>query len=193
MRNLHIEKKGLRGLAIAESFKQNSKKSILSGVVMRNDFQIDGFVFGSATLEGDDSTQTVLQMYEKLQRPDINYLLLSGLIISMYNIVNIKKLFELLQLPIIGITYNESEGITDSIKHHFPNSFEEKLSNYQQIGNRKRLKLKTNYDLFVRIEGCNISEAKHLLNTITIQGSMPEPVRVAQLLSKSLLQEGLSF
>lgn len=193
MRNLHLEKKGLRGLAIAESFKQNSEKSILSGVVMRNDFQIDGFVFGSATLEGDDSTQTILQMYEKLQRPDINYLLLSGLIISMYNIVNIKKLFELLQLPIIGITYNESEGITDSIKHHFPNSFEEKLSHYQQIGNRKRLKLKTNYDLFVRIEGCNMSEATHLLNTITIQGSMPEPVRVAQLLSKSLLQEGLSF
>ena len=30
MRPLHLEKKGLRGLAIAESFHQNSKKSILS-------------------------------------------------------------------------------------------------------------------------------------------------------------------
>jgi len=35
MRPLHFEKKGLRGLAIAESFRQNSKKSILTGIVMR--------------------------------------------------------------------------------------------------------------------------------------------------------------
>jgi endonuclease V-like protein UPF0215 family len=52
MRSLHLEKKGLRGLAIAESFRQNSTKSVLAGVVMRRDFIIDGFVFGSATLEG---------------------------------------------------------------------------------------------------------------------------------------------
>ena len=49
MRNLHLEKKGLRGLAIAESFLQNSKKSVIAGVVMRRDFVIDGFVFGHAT------------------------------------------------------------------------------------------------------------------------------------------------
>ena len=47
MRSLHLEKKGIRGLAIAESFRQNSEKSILSGVIMSNDFVIDGFVFGN--------------------------------------------------------------------------------------------------------------------------------------------------
>ena len=193
MRHLHLEKKGLRGLAIAESFRQNSSKSILSGVIMRNDFQIDGFTFGHATLEGDDSTQAIIQMYEKLRRPDINYLLISGLILSMYNIVNLKKLYDFLQLPVIGITYNESQGIDESIKYHFPKSFEKKLSQYKQIGDRTKLKLHTNYDLFVRLEGCNVTEAQHLLDTITIQGSIPESIRVAQLLSKSLLQEGLTF
>ena len=73
MRSLHLEKKGLRGLAIAESFRQNSSKSVFAGIVMRRDFVIDGFVFGSATLEGDDATDTILEMYNKLQRPDISY------------------------------------------------------------------------------------------------------------------------
>ena len=36
MRKLHLEKKGLRGLVIAESFTLHSKKSILAGVVMRS-------------------------------------------------------------------------------------------------------------------------------------------------------------
>ena len=45
MRSLHLEKRGLRGLAIAESFRPNSERSILSGLIMRRDFVIDGFVF----------------------------------------------------------------------------------------------------------------------------------------------------
>ena len=45
MKTLHLEKHGLRGLAIAESFLQNSKKSILAGLVTTSDFIIDGFIF----------------------------------------------------------------------------------------------------------------------------------------------------
>jgi len=193
MRSLHLEKKGLRGLAIAESFRQNSTRSILSGLIMRRDFVIDGFVFGSATLEGNDATDQILHMYEELSRFDISYLILSGLIISMYNIVDVKKLHDSLQIPIIGITYNESDGIEDAIKHHFPKSFESKINEYKKLGKRERITLHTSYDLFVRYEGCTIYEVKQLLNELTLQGSVPEPLRVSQLLANSLLRKGLSF
>lgn len=193
MRALHLEKKGLRGLAIAESFRQNSTRSILSGLIMRRDFVIDGFVFGSATLEGNDATDQILHMYEELSRSDISYLILSGLIISMYNIVDVKKLHDSLQIPIIGITYNESDRIEGAIKHHFPKSFESKINEYKKLGKRERITLHTSYDLFVRYEGCTIYEVKQLLNELTLQGSVPEPLRVSQLLANSLLQKGLSF
>lgn len=193
MRSLHLEKKGLRGLAIAESFRQNSERSILSGLIMRRDFVIDGFVFGSAALEGNDATDQILRMYEELGRSDINYVIISGLIISMYNIVNIKKLHDSLQIPVIGITYNESDGLEDAIKHHFPKSFESKINEYEKIGARERITLHTSYDLFVRYEGCTINEIKHLLNELTLQGSIPEPLRISQLLANALLQKGLSF
>lgn len=193
MRPLHLEKKGLRGLAIAESFHQNSEKSILSGLVMRRDFVIDGFVFGTATLDGDDATESILKMYDELNRPDISYVLISGLIISLYNIVDIKKIHEKLQIPIIGVTYNESEGIDSAIKHHFPDSYDSKLKQYYNLGNREKITLHTSSDIFVRRQGCDLHEVKHLLNELTIQGSFPEPLRVAQLLAKSLLQKGLSF
>lgn len=193
MRPLHLEKQGLRGLAIAESFHQNSKKSILSGLVMRRDFVIDGFVFGTATLDGDDATETILKMYDDLNRPDVSYILISGLIISLYNIIDIKKIHDSLQIPIIGVTYNESEGIEDAIKHHFPDSYDSKIKQYQQLGSRDKIKLHTSSDIFVRREGCDLHDVKLLLNELTLQGSFPEPLRVAQLLAKSLLQKGLSF
>ena len=193
MRTLHLEKKGLRGLAIAESFHQKSKKSILSGLVMRRDFLIDGFVFGETTLDGDDSTETILKMYEELNRPDVSYVLISGLIISLYNIIDIKKIHDLLKIPIIGVTYNDSEGMENAIKHHFPNSYESKIKQYANLGKRDKITLHTSSDIFVRREGCDLNDVRYLLNELTLQGSFPEPLRVAQLLAKSLLRKGLSF
>ena len=189
MRNLHLEKKGLRGLAIAESFVQNSKKSILAGVVMRRDFVIDGFVFGHATLEGNDATDEILKMYTKLSRPDISYILISGIIISMYNIVDLKRISSELRLPVIGITYEDSQGIEEAICRHFPDSFDEKLAKYKKLGPREKITLHTSFDIFVRREGCELSDVKHLLDELTLQGSFPEPVRVAQILAKTLLQD----
>lgn len=189
MRHLHLEKKGLRGLAIAESFTQTSKKSVLAGVVMRRDFVIDGFVFGEATLEGNDATDAVLSMYNKLDRPDISYLLISGIIISMYNIVDLKKVSHTLDLPVIGVTYQDSKGIEEAIKHHFPDSYESKIQEYKELEQREKIKLHTSHEVYVRKEGCSLSDVKHLLDELTLQGSFPEPLRVAQLLAKTLLRD----
>ena len=103
MKTLHLEKNGIRGLSISESFTKQDKYSVLAGVVMSNEFQIDGFIFGRATIRGDDITQQIITMYEKLNRDDISYVLLPGTILSMYNIVDIEKIYDYLQIPIIAI------------------------------------------------------------------------------------------
>ena len=187
MRSLHLEKNGIRGLAIAESFRQDSKKSILSGVIMSNNFVIDGFIFGNSTLKGDDATEEIISMYNKVERPDISYILISGVVISLYNIIDIKKLHDILQIPIIGVTYKESVGLEETIKKHFPDDYKEKLEKYSMLGSREKISLDTSYDLYVRNEGCTTLECKQLLNKITLQGSVPEPLRVAQLLAKTML------
>ena len=188
MKHLHLEKKGIRGLAIAESFSQNSKKSVLSGIVMSTDLVIDGFVFGHSTVGGDDATDAILAMYEKLDRQDVSFLLISGIVISLYNIVDVKKISEKIGLPVIGITYEESPGIEEAIKHHFPESYESKLAKYSKLGLREKITLHTSYNLYVRNEGCTVLETTQLLDKITLQGSIPEPLKIAQILANTLLK-----
>ena len=188
MRHLHLEKKGIRGLAIAESFSQDSKKSVLSGIVMSTDLIIDGFVMGHSTVGGDDATDTILEMYKRLDSQDVSFLLISGIVISLYNIVDLKRISEKTGLPVIGVTYEESEGIEDAIKHHFPDSYEAKLVEYSKLGSREKITLQTSYNLYIRNEGCTLLEAKQLLDKITLQGSVPEPLRIAQLLANTLLK-----
>ena len=188
MRHLHLEKKGIRGLAIAESFSQDSKKSVLSGIVMSTDLVIDGFVMGYSTVGGDDATDSILTMYEKLDRPDVSFLLISGIVISLYNIVDVKRISEKTGLPVIGVTYEESPGIENAIKHHFPESYESKLAEYSKLGSREKITLHTSHNLYIRNEGCTALEVKQLLDKMTLQGSVPEPLRIAQLLANTLLK-----
>ena len=62
---MNINKKGIRVLAIAESFKKEKSNSILTGVVMRKDFIIDGVIFGKATIGGTDATQNIIDYVSK--------------------------------------------------------------------------------------------------------------------------------
>jgi endonuclease V-like protein UPF0215 family len=183
-RRVHSEKKGIRVLGIAESFKKSGKKSTLAGIVMRRDLIIDGMAFGSATIEGDDATDSIISMHRSLARDDINCILLDGLVISMYNIIDGEKVAAETGLPLIAITFEDSKGLEGSIRHHFDN-WQSKLDQYQKLGKRERVALKTGKNLFIRYWGLSQKRAIAILNSFTLQGSVPEPIRVAKLAARS--------
>src|SRR5713101_4503809 len=108
-------KRGIRALGIAESFRAKDRRSVLAGIVMRSDLVIDGFTFGGATVGGDDATSSILRMHRNLRRRDVNVILLSGCIISLYNIIDLDALAEGSGVPVICLTWRESSGIEDSI------------------------------------------------------------------------------
>tara|TARA_B100000029_G_C17403013_1_gene897790 strand:- start:337 stop:915 length:579 start_codon:yes stop_codon:yes gene_type:complete len=192
MKTLHLEKKGVRGLSISESFTKQDKHSVLAGIVMSNEFQIDGFVFGHATLRGDDITEQIISMYEKLNRDDISYVLLPGTILSIYNIVDIDKIYDRIKIPVIAANSQVSSGLYDIIKHHFPDNFESKLEQYEKLGSRETILLCTQKEIFIRMRGCTVETCKTLLDKITLQGATPEPLRVSQTLAKSLFKTNSS-
>jgi endonuclease V-like protein UPF0215 family len=183
-RRVHPEKKGIRVLGVAESFKKSGKKSTLAGVVMRRDLIIDGMVFGAATLEGDDATDSIVSMHRSLARDDINCILLDGLVISMYNIIDGERLAEDTGLPVLAITFEDSKGLEGNIKHHF-RDWKGKLAQYEKLGRREKIVLKTGKSLFIRCWGLSQKRALAILNSFTLQGSVPEPVRVAKLAARS--------
>lgn len=183
-RRIHPEKKGIRALGIAESFKKFTKKSILAGVVMRRDLIIDGIAYGTTTIRGNDATNSVISIYRLLGRNDINCILLDGLIISMYNIIDGEQVAVETGLPVIAITFQDSKGLHDNIKHHF-GDWQDKLLQYQKLGSRERVTLKTGKTLFIRCWRVNQGKAVAILNSFTLQGSIPEPIKVAKLAARS--------
>ncbi|MEE8168279.1 MAG: DUF99 family protein [Candidatus Hydrothermarchaeales archaeon] len=189
---LHSDKKGLRALGIAESFQKGvSEKSMLAGVVMRGDLQIDGFELTFITVGGLDATEGVLRLYNSLGRRDINLLLLNGCVISWYNIIDLEEVFKALEIPMICVTYEESEGLEKYFKE-FEDS-EKRLEIYRRVGERTPVKLHTGHEVLVRSYGIDDEkEVKRVLDKFTLQGAVPEPLKVARLLARAAIKKELA-
>lgn len=186
---VHLQKKAIRCFGVAESFRKGALPySILSGVVMRADLVLDGFSFGKATLGGDDATDSILNMFRTLRRKDVNIIMLGGSVISLFNIIDVDKIHDFLSIPVISITYNVSEGLEPHLLHHFKDKdYERKLEAYKRLGERKKILLHTGKHVFIRCAGIDYENASSLIDKFTLQGAVPEPIRIARLISRSIL------
>jgi len=184
---LHLNKPGIRALGVAESFRQGQRRSVLAGVVMRSDYLIDGVATGRTAVGGDDATASIASLFRRFRRNDINLILVSGAILSLYNIIDVDLLARRTRLPVICLTYKETAGIEGSIRRHFPVGGEKKLEAYAKLGRRIGVNLRTGHRVYVRASGIDPTSTKPVLDLFTLQGSIPEPVRVAKLMARAML------
>jgi endonuclease V-like protein UPF0215 family len=133
---MQIRKKGIRVLGIAESCPGRTY-STLAGVVMRKDLRIDGFTVG-----GMDATEAVTGMVRDLDRKDIHAVMISGAAIAWFNIIDLDRVSRETGLPAICVTYEESDGLADDIRYHFPEDGE-RLAAYARLGERVPVVLRT--------------------------------------------------
>lgn len=183
---MHLAKKGQRVLGIAESFRSGDR-SILAGIVMRKDLRTDGFSFVWTTVGGRDATEAVISLYRSFEREDINVIMISGCVISWFNIIDPREVERETGRPTIIVTYEESEGLEEDIRRHFPGD-SERLAAYTSLGPRVPFLLPTGYTIFIRSYGIPEETAEAICAAFTFDGKIPEPVRVARLCARAVLR-----
>jgi endonuclease V-like protein UPF0215 family len=168
-----------------------SKSSVLAGVIMRGDMVIDGFAFSKATVGGMDATQKIIEMYKILERADINVILLNGCIISWYNVIDLHQLADVVELPLVSVTYKESGGIEKYFEENFPEDWKRRVEIYRRNGTRTALRLCTGHTVYARFLRISEEETLRLLNRFTTYGAIAEPLRIARTLARSLMRSRL--
>ena len=181
---MHPLKKGLRALGIAESYTGRTI-STLAGVVMRKDLRIDGFCFGNVTVGGMDATDTIIGMVQSLQRRDLNVILLFGCVISWFNIIDPERIAEKSGFPVICVTYEASDELAEDIMHHYPQDYA-RIEAYKKLGERTFARLHTNQTIFLRTWVLSTDNAVKFCNDFTLEGGIPEPLRVAHLCARNI-------
>jgi hypothetical protein len=184
-------KKGIRALGIAESFYKEKGRSVLVGLVQRADGIIDGFSYSYTELGGLDSTEKILEIYQDLGREDINYILISGVVISYYNVIDLHKIHLETGKPVISLTYEETEGIINYLIEKFPRDWEYRLLLHLKNGVRIPVKLKNGFNIYMRPIGITKNEALEVVNRFILEGKYPEPIRIARLIANKIAKKSI--
>ncbi len=178
-------KRGFRALGIAERFSKSDVWSLIAGVVMRRDLVVDGFYFTRARVGGLDITEKVVKMVVESGRKDINVILTNGCILSWFNILDINVVYEETGIPVVCVSYEESEGLEKYLREYFPGD-KVRIEMYKRLGPRKKIYLRqAKRYLYVRYVGVGEEEARSILEAFSL-GGVPEPLRVAHTLARSL-------
>ena len=180
-------KQQIRLLGIDDSpFSFNDKYANIIGVVMRGGAYIEGVLKNQVSIDGDDATHICKNMIENTRHKEqIKAVLLDGVALGGFNVVDIEKLYNETKIPIITITRDKPDfdKIKEALQKHFSNW--EVRWNLLSKGKLHEVKTKHN-PIFVKCTGLSIDEAKEIIKLSTIRGVIPEPIRVAHLVASGI-------
>jgi len=175
-------KAGVRALGIAESFRED--RSTLAGVVTRASRVVDGFAFRTCTVGGTDATDAVRSLFDDLGREDVRYVLVSGIAPAWFNVLDLHRIADHTDRPVLSITYEESEGLEPALREQFDgDALDRRLATYRDQPDRQRVHV-DDETLFVRSVGLDDGEAAAIVDGFTPEGGRPEPLRVARLAAR---------
>ena len=183
-------KAGVRALGVAESYRGD--ESTLAGSVVRASRVVDGVIFGTCTVGGTDATETLVSMVERLDRADVRYLLLAGIALAWFNLVDLREVCERVDRPVVSVTFEESPGLEPALREAFDGAaLDERLAVYRRQPDRERVAV-NDETVFVRAVGIDDDAAADVVRGFTPEGGRPEPLRVARLAARAADREFVS-
>jgi len=176
-------KPGTRTLGVAESYRGD--RSTLAGAVVRASRVVDGIEFSSCTVGGSDATAGVVDLWTRLGREDVRYVLVAGVALAWYNVVDLRRVHEATGRPVLAVTFEASEGLEPSLRDEFDGeALERRLAAYEALPARRRVDV-GDEAVFVRCVGLERDAAARVVRAFTSSGGRPEPLRVARLAARA--------
>jgi hypothetical protein len=115
--------------------------------------------------------------------------MVSGAVISWYNVIDLHRVHWETGRPVISLTYEETEGIIRFFIENFPRDWHYRLLIHLKNGERKRIKLKNGYDVYMRAVGLDEEAAIRIVNMFTLEGKYPEPIRISRLIARRIARK----
>ncbi|MBY9001107.1 MAG: DUF99 family protein [Candidatus Heimdallarchaeota archaeon] len=174
------------------AFQRNtSKETFVFGVIIRGHNLVEGILRTIVTVDGWDATDKIGVMISSSKYSDqLKGLILGSSTIAAFNIIDLKKLYELTEIPVITIL--PRLPIEDNIKTALSklDDWEERFAvlkanpQFSEISYKNQIgEVCKKY--FQQVGFNNIEEAKEVLRISTYSSSVPECLRLADLLGQS--------
>jgi hypothetical protein len=180
-------KQQIRLLGIDDSpFSFSDKYATIIGVVMRGGNYLECVLRNQVSVDGHDATSICVDMIKNTRhRKQLKAMLLDGIALGGFNVINIEEIFSNTGLPVITVTRDEPDF--KKIEIALKKKFKDWQNRLTLMKNGRLYKIKTSYNpIFVKCVGLSIEETKEIIKISTIRGVVPEPIRVAHLIASGI-------
>lgn len=159
-------------------------KALLIAVVM-DKLRISDISFAYIEVDGLDSTDRMLELCLKLGG-SFDVILLHGAPYGGFNIVDVEKLYSKLGSPIISILSSKPDeyAVIEALKKHFDDWIlrSNLLEKFKPI---IPVNLK-GFTIYISCYGIDLDHAVDILRELIVIGKLPEPLRAARLIARSI-------
>jgi uncharacterized protein len=182
-----LAKPHIRVLGIDDgAFGRNQKTAPLVGVVVSTPSYVEAIVRSHVTVDGTDATERIIALVERSGHQEgLRAILLDGIAVGGFNVVDLDALFERLRIPVVSVTPRAPDfaRIRAALLTYFPSDFVRRWS----IVRAHRLYRVPIGDGALRATGvgCSRRDVSRLVARTTILGHWPEPLRLAHLVARA--------
>ncbi|MFZ3355264.1 MAG: DUF99 family protein [Thermoplasmata archaeon] len=168
------------------AFGRDQKTAPLVGVVLSTPTYVEAIVRSRVTIDGTDATERIIALVEHSGHQEgIRGILLDGIAVGGFNVVDLDAVYERLQIPVVSVTPRAPnfERIRAALLEYFPADFARRWA-IVRAHRLYRVPIGSG-TLRATGVGCSRREASALVLRTTILGHWPEPLRLAHLVARA--------
>lgn len=155
---------------------------LLVGVVFSGQ-RLDCVLTGKVRRDGTNSTKVIAELVNRSRfRDQLHAVLLQGIAVAGFNVVDLHALHAALKLPVIVVARRKPNlaAVRDALLNHVRGGAR-KWKLIENAGPMERIAR-----LYVQRAGISSAAAEKLLASLAIHSTLPEPIRTAHLIASGL-------
>jgi hypothetical protein len=161
------------------------------GIVYRGGYWLDGFMHTKVLVDGLDATEKLVEMITSSPHyPQLRVIMLNGVTLAGFNVVDIEELSQRVKLPVIAVTRDKPNF--DDIKkalEHLSHS-EQRWRAIEKAGKMIKVRTRNGEEpIYVHVVGLSEEDAKRVLKSTSTRSNVPEALRVAHIIASGLVHE----
>ncbi|MBS3786783.1 DUF99 family protein [Candidatus Bipolaricaulota bacterium] len=168
-------------------FRQEASVPLV-GVITRGGEMIDGVLKTEVDVDGLNGTNLLsTAINESKHSEELNLVVLAGVTLAGFNVVDISKVSENTNLPVLSVTREKVD--MESFKSALKNltNFRQRWKAVKNAGEISEYKLE-GHQIYYQTANLSAHEAERALEVTTTHSALPEPIRLAGIIATSLVR-----
>lgn len=171
------------------SFERDDKTVPVIGVIYRGGNFLDGILKTDVEVDGLDATDNLIKLINSTRhKQQLKVLMLDGITLGGFNLVDIKELNKKTRLPVIVI--NRKQPNLKDVKKALKNfkDYKNRWKIVVRAGKIKVCKLKNDRKVYYQTVGLGDGEAEDMIRLSCTHSQIPEALRVAHLIATGIVK-----